>query len=63
VSDDVWHSSNRRRRLGASTEAKRELRRGYLRQEDLDRAPLPGGDVYLDGKTSQFELVDGAECE
>lgn len=52
MSGNVWYSSNRGRRLAVSTEAKRELLRGYLRQEDLDRAPVPGGDVYLDGKTS-----------
>ncbi|CAD6570612.1 MAG: hypothetical protein TREMPRED_005920 [Tremellales sp. Tagirdzhanova-0007] len=44
--------------MGVSTDAKRALRSGYLRMDDLDRSPASGCDPWLDGKKGNFEWVE-----
>jgi hypothetical protein len=44
--------------MGVDTAAKREVRRGYLRGQDLERAPLEGADGWLNGKKGQWEWVE-----
>lgn len=46
------------RSLGVSTAAKRQLRQGYLRQEDLDRPPAQGCDVWTRGTKLCLELQE-----
>jgi hypothetical protein len=47
--------------MGVSTAAKREIRRGYLRQEDLDRPPAEGCDVWTKGVRLSLELEEKKE--
>ncbi|XAO23649.1 hypothetical protein I312_102429 [Cryptococcus bacillisporus CA1280] len=44
--------------LGVSTEAKREVRKGYLKKEDLERPPAEGADCCWEGKLGQWEYVE-----
>lgn len=45
--------------LGVSTEAKREVRKGYLKKEDLDRPLAEGADCcWEEGKLGQWEYVE-----
>lgn len=47
--------------MGVSTEKKREIRAGYLRPEDMDRAPLEGCDSWIKGQRFGLDLVDRAK--
>lgn len=44
--------------LGVSTEAKRKVRKGYLKKEDLERPPAEGADPCWNGKLGQWEYVE-----
>lgn len=46
------------RAMGISSAAKRELRKGYLRQEDLDRPPAEGCDVWTKGTRLSLKLEE-----
>lgn len=45
------------RDMGLDTAAKREVRRGYLRKEDLERPPAAGADAWEKGSLGPYQLA------
>ncbi|OCF37409.1 hypothetical protein I316_00530 [Kwoniella heveanensis BCC8398] len=50
--------TERDRELGVDTVAKREVRLGYLKKDDLDRPPAEGADQWTKGRFGQLQWVD-----